>query len=129
MPRGQMSAETRQRVLELAWEARRKNRMARATRKETGTPGLRTEKSFYAEDKEVWLQAAKVECVRLPTDWSEPCTTTRMHAFLTKAGIPKAQYTAWWGMNIKQTIEANPEWPLRAWAGIVVEHLPAILEA
>jgi hypothetical protein len=129
MPRGQMDPETRQRVLEMAWAAKKEKAMARAQRKEEGVKGLRTERDFYAEDRETWATAARVEGVRLPSDWTEPCTTARMHNFLTKAGIPKQKYNEWWGMNIKQTIDANPEWPLRAWAGIVVEHLQAILES
>lgn len=128
MPRGQMDPETRKRALEMAWAANKEKAVARARRKEEGVQGIRPVTDFYEEDVQMWADAARIEGVRLPKTWDEPCTTARMHQFLTRAGVPKAKYNEWWGMNLKQTIAANPEWPLRAWAGLVVEHMQQILE-
>lgn len=68
-----------------------------------------------------WERLASTGKVRLPP-WGEPVTTTVMRQFLNRVGVSGADYLDYSGeRQLSDFAKANPEWPARAWAGIVLE--------
>lgn len=68
-----------------------------------------------------WLELARARNVRLPL-WTTPCTTSGMRRWLRRAGLSVGWYRRWSGYrSLQEWIDANPRWPLRAFAGICLE--------
>ena len=82
---------------------------------------LRTEESFA--DRYDWQDMARDRDIRLPL-WRFSCTTGGMRKFLRKLEIPVEEYLAANNeKNLKHFGQMNPDWPLRAWAGLQLEWL------
>jgi len=69
-----------------------------------------------------WERLAHHHQTRLPRSDAQ-FTGQNMRAFLRRAGISVKEYQDWWGGRIKEFQLQNPDWPLRAWAGLTLEHL------
>ena len=90
---------------------------AAATRAARLSSGLRSD--FL--DAPHWAELGSAYGRRLPS-WGTPCTTGSMTKWLKRAGLSVAWYREWSGyQSLQQWIDANPLWPLRAWAGICLE--------
>lgn len=82
---------------------------------------LRGEETF--SDAIRWQELAKELGVRLPL-WRMPITTGGMRRFLKKINVTVDQYlTANAERTLKVFSQNNPDWPLRAWAGLQLEDL------
>ena len=90
---------------------------------------------FPTDDEGEWLEMAKAAGIRLPP-YGVPCTTGRMSDWLAKLGIPLDAYLDWMGAGLSGTetsaklsdfVKRNPDWPLKAWLGLVLEHRDLIL--
>jgi hypothetical protein len=82
---------------------------------------LREESTF--SDSNRWSEMAKTEGLRLP-QWRMPTTTGGMRRWLRKINVSVDKYLA--DNNDRRLdafIKRNPDWPLRAWAGIQLENL------
>lgn len=81
---------------------------------------LRGEETF--SDAIRWQELAKLHGVRLPL-WRMPVTTGGMRRFLKKINVTVEEYLQ---ANNERTLKVfstnNPDWPLRAWAGIQLEN-------
>lgn len=84
-------------------------------------PELRGEETFG--DAIRWQEMARQINVRLPL-WRMPITTGGMRRFLKKINVTVEEYLS---ANNERTLRVfgqnNPDWPLRAWAGIQLENL------
>jgi hypothetical protein len=89
------------------------------------------------EDEMIWRKLAKARGIRLPL-WGKPVTPSAMRHRLKRLGISVADYLDWQGqgpidprtgLNRKATLKdfamLNPDWPLRAWVGLLLESFPA----
>lgn len=82
---------------------------------------MRGEETF--SDSNRWLEMSKEIHVRLPL-WRMPCTTGGMRRFLRKINVSVDKYLSDNNdRRLSQFHERNPDWPLRAWAGIQLENL------
>lgn len=82
---------------------------------------LRGEETFG--DSLRWQEMAKELGIRLPL-WRMPITTGGMRRFLKKVNLSVDDYLKANGERTLKTFgQNNPDWPLRAWAGIQVENL------
>lgn len=82
---------------------------------------LRTRETF--SDANRWDEMAKEVGVRLP-QWRMKTTTGGIRRWLRKIGVSVDKYLA--DNNDKRLgdfITRNPDWPLRAWAGIQLENI------
>ncbi len=88
----------------------------------------------YADMPE-WERLASEAGYRLPQH-STAFTTGHMERWLRRLGIPVRAYLAWNGAGLdgndssarlSDFIKRNPDWSLRAWAGLVLEHRDLIL--
>lgn len=90
-------------------------------RREIMPVALRGEETF--SDSIRWQELAKEHNVRLPL-WRMPITTGGMRRFLKKINVPVDQYLS---DNAELTLKVfgkkNPNWPLRAWAGLQLENI------
>ena len=71
-------------------------------------------------DADYWEGLARDRGLRLPP-WGAPCTLSAMRTRLHKAGLSQSKYEAHYG-KLAGFIEKTPTWPLRAWAGLVLEY-------
>lgn len=70
----------------------------------------------------VWEKLAKAKGLRLPR-WNTRCTPSPMGAWLKKLGISVNQHNEWGGFStLGEWIDLNPDWPLRAWVGLMLEY-------
>ncbi len=80
---------------------------------------LRTEDSY--KDQLRWAEMAKDRGIRLP-QWKMKCTTGGMRRWLKKINRDPTWYL---DKTNEKTLKVfainNPDWPLRAWAGICLE--------
>lgn len=68
-----------------------------------------------------WEDMARARGLRLPP-WGEPATPAGMEKWLRKLGMPVSAYLSWTGeATLRDFAGNNPDWPLRAWAGLVLE--------
>jgi hypothetical protein len=68
-----------------------------------------------------WLELASHYGLRLPP-WGMPCTPGQMARWLRKVGLSGKWYREWTGFgSLQDWIIANPLWPLRAFAGLLLE--------
>ena len=80
---------------------------------------MREETDFA--DSNLWLELAKERKLRLPL-WRFPCTTGGMRKYLKKLNVSVDEYLEYSGEKILKVFPRNnPEWPLRAWVGLVLE--------
>ena len=71
-------------------------------------------------DADHWEELARARGLRLPP-WGAPCTLSAMRTWLHKAGLSQSKYEAHQG-KLAAFTERNRTWPLRAWAGLVLEY-------
>ena len=80
-------------------------------------------------DDGYWVELAQAAGVKLPP-YGVPCTAGRMSRWLARLGIPTEAYLLWNGADLsgrRQTgklsdfIVRNPDWPLKAWVGLMLE--------
>ena len=71
-------------------------------------------------DADLWLQLASQRGLRLPP-WGKPATVSNMRTWLHKVGWSQQQFEEWSGCSLRHFIALNSEWPLRAFAGVVLE--------
>ena len=108
------SALTDPAVQARAREARAANAKARAA-----SPLRR---DFHSDDTHEWERLARRYGVRLPP-WGESPRRATMGRFLKKVGLTWQDHREWSGWSMPETwIEHNPGWPLRAWAGLMLEY-------
>lgn len=82
---------------------------------------VREENTFA--DSNLWLELAKERKLRLPL-WRMACTTGGMRKYLKKLNVSVDDYLTYSGERIlKDFPRRNPEWPLRAWVGLLLEWL------
>jgi hypothetical protein len=109
----EMTPEERQALLLKAREARIRKQQERKQ------STLRRDFLSYS----LWVELASARKLNLPP-WGEPVRPTGMRRWLNKLGISATAYLSWAGeADLKQFAQNNPDWPLRAWAGLVLEHL------
>jgi hypothetical protein len=104
-------------------ELRARAREAKAAKRQARErSGLRRD---YADALE-WGRLASARGLRLPP-WGEPVTRTIMERWLRKLGLAVRDYLAWAGeADLRTFAERNPEWPARAWCGLVLEGVDII---
>jgi hypothetical protein len=74
----------------------------------------------FADDG-AWMELARPRGLRLPI-WTSRITTGGMRNWLRRLGISVARYTDWYGGgNLGDFAKRNPDWPLRAWVGLMLE--------
>ena len=72
-------------------------------------------------DNPRWEELATSAHVTLPT-WGDAPSPTIMRSFLRKIGVAVTDYLSWaGGAKLTDFAKANPAWPARAWAGLVLE--------
>ena len=68
-----------------------------------------------------WDDLARIYGVRLPP-WGMPITVSAMRRWLRKVGLTSEWYREWSGEpKMDAFANRNPTWPLRAWAGLMLE--------
>lgn len=83
------------------------------------TEGIELRQDFA--EAYLWTELAHAIKFRLPL-WRLKCTTGGMRRALKKLGIPVDEYLeANNEKNLKAFAKNNPEWPLRAWVGLLLE--------
>lgn len=70
-----------------------------------------------------WTELAKEKKIRLPL-WRHPCNSSGMRRFLKKLDYSVEQYL---DDNAEKNLRVfgnlNPDWPLRAWVGLLLENI------
>lgn len=75
------------------------------------------------KDEPRWVEMAKERGLTLPP-WGDPPTPKLMAAWLRKCGVTQKEYLDWFGEGTMASFQRqNPRWPLRAFAGIILECL------
>ena len=75
------------------------------------------------EDAEHWSDLAKKMYVRLPI-WKTPCTETSIRKWLRRFRVDVKTYLDATGYKkITDFMEYNPDWPLRAFVGLLLEYV------
>lgn len=110
-----MTPEQKQEALRKAQEARRTNSAARKAS---------TLRRDFA-DANYWEELAKDNKLRLPA-WGQPCTITKMRQWLNKVGWTQGRCEEWLGCKLADFAKLNPEWPTRAFAGLILEQIEEI---
>lgn len=72
-------------------------------------------------DATYWEDLARAKGLRLPP-WGQGCSVSTMRSFLHKAGLSQSKYEGHYG-KLQGFPQKNPTWPLRSWAGTVLELL------
>ena len=70
-----------------------------------------------------WLELADnhLSSYTLP-DWQEPCTTERMTWWLERLDMTEKDYVKLTNTDLEGFRRLNPDWPLRAFVGLILEH-------
>lgn len=72
-------------------------------------------------DLNAWEGLAHQYGVRQP-HLIQPVTTGAITRWCRKLGVSLSSYHSWWGgSSLRAFQEQNPDWPLRAWVGLVLE--------
>ena len=72
-------------------------------------------------DADVWAELAKARKLRLPL-WRQRCSRGQMGKWLKRLGISMTTYQEWSGeKTLAEFPSRNPDWPLRAWVGLLLE--------
>lgn len=66
------------------------------------------------------LAAERLPRYDLPA-WDAPCEPVAMRRWLDRLNVTEAEYMRRTGTSLADFCELNPEWPLRAWIGTVLE--------
>lgn len=75
------------------------------------------------EDAEHWSELARHYYVRLPM-WKLAWTPEKARYWLRKFRVTEAQYLEATGYKkIEDFQTLNPDWPLRAWVGVLLEYV------
>ena len=75
------------------------------------------------EDALHWAELAAKYYIRLPI-WNTAATPEKMRYWLRKFRVSEHQYLEATGYKrIEQFMEFNPDWPLRAWLGLLLEYV------
>lgn len=75
------------------------------------------------EDDETWTDLAKRFYVRLPI-WKTPPTDEVMRKWLRRFRVTERGYLDATGYKeLKDFSRLNPDWPLRAWVGLLLEYV------
>jgi hypothetical protein len=76
-------------------------------------------------DSDHWDDLARARGLRLP-HWHRPCSAGQLGVWLRKLGVERDAYLEWAGeRSLGDFAARNPDWPLRAWVGTVLEMLAA----
>jgi len=71
-----------------------------------------------------WDRLASTYGVTRQPAWGEAVTTGKITTWCKRLGITLDAYKAWWGgTSLRDFQQQNPDWPLRAWLGLVLEAL------
>lgn len=80
-------------------------------------------------DAPEWEQLARERGVRLP-QWHQAPTAGALRRWLARVGVSATAYRDYSAeTNLSQFAANNPDWPLRAWVGLILEALDAGLLA
>jgi hypothetical protein len=71
-------------------------------------------------DSSTWDDLARERKLRLPP-WGMACTVSRMRTWLHKVGMSQRNWENNNGCKLAQFPERNPDWPMRAFAGLTLE--------
>ena len=83
---------------------------------------LRSEASF--SDSGTWNELAGKHVTRFNMpDWDEPCSVEQMGRWLDRLNISKDEYTVYTGTDFEDWMAFNPDWPLRAFVGVLLEFI------
>lgn len=75
------------------------------------------------EDAGHWADLAKKYYIRLPI-WSTSPTPEKMRFWLRKFRVTEKDYLESTGYKrLENFMELNPDWPLRAWLGLLLEYV------
>lgn len=90
-------------------------------------PELRTNFS----DDNYWHDLARARKLRLPL-WRMRCSLGQMRKWLKKLELTSEDFCMWWlgmpngNVRLMDFSKANPDWPLRAWVGLMLEYAKEI---
>jgi len=74
-------------------------------------------------DADHWAELAKKCYIRLPI-WNTAATPEKMRFWLRKFRVTEAEYLNATGYKALQDfMRLNPDWPLRAWLGLLLEYV------
>lgn len=81
---------------------------------------LRSEAEF--SDALDWRKMAEKHLSRyiLP-DWGVPCTEDGMSLWVDRLNISKSEYMTYLNTSFQDWMGMNPDWPMRAWIGLMCE--------
>ena len=72
-------------------------------------------------DADHWAELAKERKLRLPL-WRQACSRGQCGKWLKKLGVSLESYQNLSGFTtLAEFPKANPDWPLRAWVGLLLE--------
>jgi hypothetical protein len=71
-------------------------------------------------DQDHWEDLAREKGLRLP-QWGDAPTVSNMRTWLHKVGMSQAEWETENGCRLAQFPVNNPDWPLRAFAGLTLE--------
>lgn len=115
------TAVTRGRKVPFTQEEQERARVALAESRVSGREKYRHD--FL--DSGSWDELAATKGLRLP-QWHLGPTPGNMEKWLRKLGVSVAQYCAWSGdKGLSDFAKLNPDWPLRAWIGLMLEQMDA----
>lgn len=81
-----------------------------------------TYRKDFADD-ETWVELAKKLYIRLP-NWATPPDERHMRRWLRKFKVPEKAYLDATGYEaLSDFTKYNPDWPLRAWLGLLLEYV------
>ena len=70
-----------------------------------------------------WVDLARKYYVRLPI-WKTAPTTEKMRYWLRKFRVRETEYLEATGYKVLEDfMRLNPDWPLRAWVGLLLEYV------
>jgi hypothetical protein len=73
-------------------------------------------------DAAYWDGLAEIHLSRfnLPK-WDVPCSPEQMETWADRVGFSKSECLKYWNTDFADFIAMNPEWPLRAFIGLLLE--------
>lgn len=88
----------------------------------SGNNGVGQELKQKFNDSAYWNELAEkhLPAFNLPA-WNTPCTPGQMAIWLERLDFTEKQYQKHTNTSLKEFIELNPTWPLRAFIGTILE--------
>jgi hypothetical protein len=88
-------------------------------------PTLRPADSFHIDDRKHWDALAKKHARQYDMPrWHLPCTVESMSAWLDRLDVKPSEWRAVGAFtDLADFARLNPEWPLRAFVGLVLEYV------